>query len=324
MAVQDPRTLNRPRWSGGGGWYEGWYVKCNAPERDASAWLRYSLLARDDGDGVAQVWAIVHDGDAGHAERVDTDLAKLELAEDGGDPVYRSSQGVLRSDGCTGEAGPVNWDLSWTPSDYGFAHLPDLLYKLPRVRTRTATPHPDLRVDGTIQVGLETWEVESAPGQQGHVWGHKHGDGWAWAHANGDDGPTWEALSARLPGPLARFGPLTMVLVRWQGETIALRGVRGMDSAWSTGGWNLVARRGDHKVALDVVSTPSAMDGVTYTDPDGAASYCHNTKRADARLRLLAGEDGDWTEVGEWSWDSVAAFEVGTREPDPDVPWVID
>jgi hypothetical protein len=321
VAAPNPRTLNRPQWSGDDGRYEGWYVKANDPDRDASAWLRYSLLAPDEGDRVAQVWAVVHDGDAAHAERVDTSPEALELGED---PLYRSEHGTLRRDGCTGEAGPVSWDLSWTPNDYGFAHLPGLLYKLPRVRTRTVTPNPDLRLDGEIQIGMETWGLEGCPGQQGHVWGRKHGDGWAWAHANADGGPTWEALSARLPGPLRRLGPLTALLVRWKGETIAVRGVRKTDSAWSHQGWNLAGHDGEHKIEIDVAVDPKQMDGVTYTDPDGEASYCHNTKRADARLRLMERDGGGWDEVGEWSWQRTAAFEVGDREPDPEVPWVID
>ncbi len=306
--------MNRPRWDGRRGRYEAYYVK--AVQGDASAWLRYTILAPVDGEAVAQVWAIVDDRGRKSAGKATHPVRGLRLGKDGFS--FETPAGRLDGDGCRGEAGPVRWRLSWEPTKYSFRHLPRPMYHMPLPRTKVNTPNPDLRVTGTVEVEGRTFRLEGAPGQQGHVWGTKHALAWAWSHCN--TGPVvWEALTAQVPLGSRPSPPLTTVLVRHEGRTLAFRVLWRAKTRFDLDGYEFRARRGRWTVEGEVEAKPGLLGCVTYTDPDGEPAYCHNTKRASSLLRLH--RDGNL--VGEWRDAGGTAYEVGLRRRDPETPLLL-
>ncbi len=299
----------RPRWRGQSGFYEVWYLKANLVEAQASAWLRYTLTALDAGQAVAELWAIVDQAGSVTPRKASWPIDRLTMI---GEPFgVEVPGGRLDADGARGWVDPIGWELAWQATGEPFWHLPRWAYRLPAPKSKVATPCPDLHVSGTIQVDQEQLVLEAAPGQLGHVWGDKHADTWAWAHGNRVDGLAWEAITAQPPVGPWTSPPVTVVLVRHEGQTIAFRNVLRNRGAFELDRYRFDASTRGFRVAGEITSDHRVA--VRYTDPDGEASHCHNTKRATSELRLW--EDGAL--VGSWRDDGATAFEVGSREADP-------
>lgn len=304
--TSSPQALNRPAWQGQPGRYEVWYLKLNALEADTSAWLRYTLTARPDGGGVAELWAIVDRAGQVRAGKATCPLAELVLHDD---PfAVEHPDGRLSLDEATGSAGPIAWALSWQPSQRGWRHLPGWTARLPFPRSQVTTPHPDLRIDGWLEVDGQRLILEGAPGQQGHVWGREHARAWAWAHGNAVEGLAWEALSARVdvlgrPSPAA-----TVVLARHAGTELAFRNVLVNRASFQVGAFSFEARAGGYRIQGTVEGGRPVA--VAYQDPDGTELWCHNTKRAASTVELHhRGE-----RLGRWEDPGATALEVGQRE----------
>lgn len=303
---RDRVSALRPRWQGQDGHYEVWYLKVNLLEADASAWLRYTLTAPEQGAPVAELWAIVDEAGGVTARKASWPVEQASLT---GDPFeVQMPTGHLTPMGCQGDVSPVRWELSWEPSQGPLWHLPRWAYRLPMPKSKVATPFPDLAVTGTIEVAGRRLELEGAPGQMGHVWGAKHADAWAWAHSNRTDGLAWEAITVRPPVGPWTSPPVTVVLVRYQGRTLTFRNPLRTRGGFDLDGYRFEASGGGFRVAGQVAS--EARSAVTYTDPDGEQSICHNTKRATSELRLWR----KGTLVGSWRDEGATAFEVGDRE----------
>lgn len=299
----------RPRWHGQPGFYEVWYLKVNLVQAEASAWLRYTVTASGTGDAVANLWAIVDQAGTVSARKAAWPIDRLTTT---GDPFgVELPGGRLDGHGCQGWVDPIGWDLAWQANGEPFWHLPGWAYRLPAPKSKVTTPFPDLRVSGTIQVGQEQLVLEGAPGQLGHVWGTKHADAWAWAHGNRVDGLAWEAITVRPPVGWLTSPPVTVVLVRHEGRTIAFRNVLRNRGGFELDRYRFDANTRGFQVAGEVTSDHRVA--VRYTDPDGEASVCHNTKRATSELRLW--EKGAL--VGSWKDPGATAFEVGARKADP-------
>ncbi len=295
----------QPRFHGQTGLYEVWYLKANLVDADASAWLRYTVSSGPVADDVAELWAIVDRGGKVAAGKATWPLQALSLEDE---PFsVKLPGGHLDADGCHGSVDRIDWDLAWEPEGRPFWHLPRWAYRLPAPKSKVVTPFPDLAVTGDLTLGGQTLTLDGVPGQMGHVWGSKHADAWAWAHSNRTDGLTWEALTAQPPVGPWTSPPVTVVLVRHQGRTIAFRNPLRTDGSFELGRYRFEGTRGGFRVTGEVTSQDRVA--VTYTDPDGEQSVCHNTKRATSVLRLW--EDG--LLVGSWRDEGATAFEVGDR-----------
>lgn len=302
---------NEPRWDGQAPFYEDWYVKANLPEEDASLWFRYTMRAPPDQPAEASVWAIVEVGGASTAAKRTVEADQLSLQAD---PfTFETPHGRLTERGCQGEVGPVRFDLAWEPSPYAFQALPGWAYRLPGRLSKTVTPNPDLSVTGRVEVDGREFDVSSAPGQQGHVWGQSHADAWAWAHDNAGPGPTVEVAATRrsLPG----LGSVTMAtaLVRHEGRTLAFHNPMANRAAFDGDGLRLQARTLRHRLTIEVDA--DRLRRVLYTDPDGTQAFCHNTKRGEAELQLFERSLTGERRLGSWFRAGTTAFEVGLREP---------
>lgn len=313
--------LNAPAWDGGSPFFEDWYLKANLLDQEASVWVRYTLRAPVDQAAEATVWAIVDLPKDTIAATRTVEADELELE---GDPfAFSTPHGDLTSAACGGDVGPMRWELAWEPTPYAFWGLPRWGYELPAAVTKTVTPNPDLSVVGHVEVADRTLSLDGAPGQQGHVWGRKHADGWAWAHSNAGEGPVWEVLAARSE-VLGRSTPsVSTVLLRRAERTLAFRNVLVNQASFGAEGLSFTARSLKHRVRGRV--TPGGLHRVTYVDPDGQRAFCHNTKQATSWLVLEERGLTGWREVDRWEDRAgTTAFEVGLREPIGDAEVVLD
>lgn len=311
--------LNAPAWEGQGPFFEDWYAKANVPDQDASVWVRYTLRDPPDAQAEATVWAIL-DLDGEHVAAKETVPADaLELT---GDPfTFSTPHGDLESGACGGTLDEVRWEMTWDPCPFAFWALPRWAYEVPGVFAKTVTPNPRVAISGTVQAGERTLELDRAPGQQGHVWGAKHADAWAWAHNGTGAGPTFEVVAGRASVAGRKTPPLATVLVRWGGETLAFRNPLANRATFGADGLTVTGQNTRYRVEATVER--DALVQVVYTDPDGERAWCHNTKRARGRLTLAERTWTGWRTIGTWSTGPTTAFEVGLRDPLADVPTVL-
>lgn len=302
---------NAPRWRGQAPFHEDWYAKANLPAEDASVWVRYTLRAPEGGGAEASVWAIVEAAGEARAAKRTVSADELEL---GRDPFrVETPHGALRRDGCRGRVGAIGFDLSWEPTPYVFRPLPGWAYRLPDRVSKTVTPNPNLAVRGTVEVGGRELELAGAPGQQGHVWGRAHADEWAWVHDNAGPGPVVSVVAGRrslagVPTPL-----FAVALVRRRGRTLAFRNPLVNRVSLGDGRLELEAHGLGHR--LRVQAEADRLRRLAYADPDGTPAYCHNTKRADAEVRLDERRLSGYRPVGSWTTSGTMALEVGRRDP---------
>lgn len=191
-----PRTAqNSPAWDGRrAGHYEVWYLTLNAPGANAGFWFRYTLDAPVQGEPHGELWGNFFDGAA--RERTFGLRSRFACADFGvgTSPLIHFGHSAELDEGgafgiLEGDGHRLKWDLQFTTSPTAFWIAPAWLRgSLARKGTNWGVPHMDVRFTGTIVADGRTFELRDAPGQQAHLFGHKHADRWAWAHCNAFDG----------------------------------------------------------------------------------------------------------------------------------------
>ena len=133
--------------------------------------------------------------------------------------------------------------------------------------------------------------VDGWTGSVNHNWGTRHTPAYAFGQVCGfDDAPdtTLEIVTAR-----AAFGPVllpgvTLFVFRHAGQEFAVRSVRGMlqtHGRYRPFSWTFGARVGDHMIEGEIVTEPSDVIGLTYTDTDGGTKHCYNSAIATCRIQ---------------------------------------
>jgi hypothetical protein len=324
--------LNAPRWDGGAGFYEVWYLTLTDRRSGVGAWIRYTLLAPTAELGrapTASLWFVATDLEADRpvARKATFPRAELDLAAD----PFRVAIGPasLDADGMRGGFADVAWDLGWDRPGGAYSHVHPLLERAKIAKTILALPHADLAVTGALRIGRRELTLGGVRGGQAHLWGTKHASRWGWVHCNdfepvadGDgDGPgAWvDGVSVWVPRLGREVGPSTPILARVGGRDIAsispLR-VLANTSRVALTGWTFEARaRGGRRLRGEVDAPREALAGVTYEDPDGARAYCYNTEVASMRLTAWEGD----RLVARLTAPGRAHFEYAQREPVPGV-----
>jgi hypothetical protein len=298
-------------------------------------------VAQPERAPAAEVWAIAFDRERGHlaikstVPLVEVPSARfaiaiaiargaLDVAVDGCRLTLDRATGALASG-----RGSIRWDLAiGPPLAAPVQHLAErVLYRdaIPP-RTKLVTPLSDARSLGSVRVeregeGAETWAVEQWPAMIGHNWGRRHAELYAWTHANVWDveGLVFEGVSARV-----RVGPvlspmLSAAFVRFRGRSWDLNQPRALTEnrgVISLRRWEIAARGGgsgrredDLVLRCDVAAETDAMVGLHYPNPDGAMTYCLNSKLARARLELTLPGGERIT-----AHSRAAALEIGTLD----------
>ena len=285
------------------GHVESYFFRANHPTERLAVWLKATIFAQPRGTSTAELWCIAFDGAhhrvAAHKATVPFAEARFGAAADGID--VAGAHFDLGVSGAT--AGSIDdacsWDLRWEQghTDLGapLRMLPyDFMYTAPLPKSKFLTPHPVLRVSGTLTAWGETFTVERWLGMQGHNWGREHAAEYAWGQCNFTDGDgeplcMVEAFSGRI-----KLGPVTTPLL--SGMVVRREGVEyrfdrtldywRQDALIDDMSWRLALRGADGEAHLLMDSGPADMACLAYNNPTGSASYCFNSKLARVRLRV--------------------------------------
>jgi hypothetical protein len=313
---------NAPRWDGRRGHYEVWFLTMTHGR--IGYWIRYTLRAPVAGPPEREAWFARFDPD---------DPARtfgLHGPPDGA-PVpggyFRVGESVLEPGTARGHiAGPgheARWDLQWDGGQPTFRVLPPVLYRAGLAPTKPFTPNPDVRFSGTIEADGERVAVDGAPGQQGHLYGSRHAERWAWASCNRfvDDGWAFQALSAQ-----GRRGPLLTPFLTFAGLRIDGRWVRFRGTSrrrtWALGTWRLRLEAKAYRLEGEVRAFPDHLIRARYLDPDDTPRFCHNSEVASARLVLWERRAGGWQEAAGLVSEGTTHAEWAGRTPAPGVETV--
>jgi hypothetical protein len=312
---------NRPAWSGKTGRYEVWFLTMS--DGSSGYWIRYTLLGPDSGSPEGRLWFARFDRKDPSATFGLNRPGPIEsVAGDGADFEVRLGGGFIRSGHCqgglSGGGHEVSWTLDFDTGEPTYRLLPDSLYRPGLAPTKPFSPNVDTAFTGRITIDGEAHPVSSMPGQQGHLYGTKHAERWAWAHCGAfdQDGAIVQAISAQ-----GRRGPVTtpfttFVGLRWNGNWIRLRGTARQRPFW-LGGWRIDVSDRRYRLTGRVAGDPASMVQAEYHDPDGTPRYCHNTEVASSRFVLFERSRHGFDEVAVLSSEGTTHAEWAGRTPAP-------
>lgn len=331
-----PQALNAVQWGGPGrrGHYEVWYVTVHDPVTRRAFWLRHTLNAPADGrPGHAALWAFTFEPDGSGVQA--KDVYPLEAFSDGGPGgigLGPARYGPLVARGEVGEgARRVAWELTLEPGPFGsFRHVPLKLYRARLAGSAVSTPYLSLAVSGWVEAGGVRTRLDRAPGEQGHVFGRRHADRWAWAHVHrfeGSDG-VLEAVSAQVRKLGLMLPPASALCLEPGDRRLAWSRARDLwraSSRFELGRWEVEGQAGDRRVRARITAPPQAFVSVEYEDPSGERVYCNHTETADCEVEVLARDGAGWRVERRLEARGTTAFEVGERGArDPRPPRRLD
>ena len=286
---------------------ESFFVKATAPDAGRAIWLKATIWASaaEPDRAVAEGWAIAfdHRGDQrrnvavkhtipfGEASLSNRDLA-IDWQLSGSDDRLELRPGATSGVITTGDD-RIEWQLSFAGDDRPMVAFPHArMYTGPLPKTKQVTPYPDVRMDGWVQVRDERWAIESWAGMQGHNWGSRHTELYAWCHCNHweqDTELTLEAMSGRV-----RVGPvllpmLSVVGVRYRGQDFPFNSLRQTVTTRADVGMRRYAFSAQGKSGHIEGLLEAEVDdfvGLYYRNPQGPTTHCLNSKLATGRIRF--------------------------------------
>ena len=314
------------------GHVESHFLKANSPDGERALWLKHTLRvpAARPSEAVAEVWAVAfaERGRRKVARKRSFPLAQAHLSDAPFGivtPCAALSQG--RAHGTLGHgSATVSWDLRYACPETSFRPYPlARMYTGGFPRSKSVTPVPDTRMEGSFEVFGERWEIDGWRGAQGHNWGRSHAHAYAWVHANSwelDHGSeplagVWlEALSGKVrmgPSRLSVTSPfLSVAAVAIDGELVRFDGPRALASRrvrMDTRSYAFTLTHGDARLEAEFRAGSEQLAGLRYDDPDGSTLACLNSKLARGRMVLSYGGRTVRLRTKQ------AALELGTREP---------
>jgi hypothetical protein len=323
LTSRGPNTL---RWNGRPGHYEVYYLTLTDAATGAGYWIRYTLLAPDEGAPSCALWFLAMDPASGITARKQTfPMAQLTAEPD---PFrLQIGSGELADGAAAGELDDAAWSLQWNPGRR-YEHVRPALRSF--ATTVLCLPHGDVAFSGQIRYGGRTVDLDGARGAQAHLWGSKHAGSWAWARCgdfriSGDEraADTFvDGVSVRVNRFGRELGPFTPVVGRIDGEDFASTWpprVLTNSSSFGPDRWRFEALSGRRKLIGEVQADTRLLAGVTYVDPDGQPAYCYNTETASMRLGVYerTGGRSAWRLAARLEGEGRAHFEYAQRKPLP-------
>ena len=313
---------NLPAWTGKPGQYEVWFLTMS--DGMSAYWIRYALHAPTQGAPEARLWFARFDRENPSRifgmnrpfsmEGASIPTSQLEV---------RAGGGVLRSGHCQGAMSggghDVSWLLDWPTGGETYRLLPDGLYRGGLTPTKPFSPNVTTVFTGRITIDGTVLPIEGMPGQQGHLYGTKHAERWAWAHCASfqeDEGAVFHAIAAQ-----GRRGPMTLPVTTFaglrRGDTwIRFSGVARRRPFW-LGGWRIDLTNRRYRLTGRVAGDPALMVQARYGDPDGTPRFCHNTEVASSRFVLFERGPGGDDEAAVLTSEGTTHAEWAGRTPAP-------
>jgi hypothetical protein len=308
------------------GHVESYFLKINDPQKPRALWIKATILKKLDAPPVAEAWAVAFDREKGHTgHKTVVPFASAQFSR-GPDLDVDVAGTKLGPEHATGAVGDVAWDFAFA------AHAPPIyLYGGPRMYTgklpsqKSLSSIPDLTTTGTVKVRGETWDVGGWRGSLGHNWGTRHTHLYAWGQISSWDklgtSPenasdlVFEAGTGRVKvGPIV-VPPLTVIAVRFRGvryEWNSLADLRSNRGAIHSDlrRWTFSGRNALGSIEGELHAETRDFVGLGYENPNGAMTYCLNSKIAHARIQLSVSGRAPLEATS-----SAAALEIGTRDP---------
>jgi hypothetical protein len=312
---------NLPVWTGKPGQYEVWFLTMSDGAR--GYWIRYTLLAPHSGPPEARLWFACFDrADPKATFGVNRAVPLEDLRSGPGELEVHFGGGVLKSGhargAISGGGREVSWLLDFETGGETYRLLPDALYRGGLAPTKPFSPNVETTFSGRISIDGHTHPVTSMPGQQGHLYGTKHAERWAWAHCSAfdDRDAVLQAICAQ-----GRRGPMTTPFttfagLRWRGGWLRFRGVARRRPFW-LGGWRIDLSNKRYRLTGRVAGDPSFMVQAEYHDPDGTPRYCHNTEVASSRFVLVERGGAGFEEADVLTSEGSTHAEWAGRTPAP-------
>lgn len=301
----------------GVGHVESYFLKLNDLSAERALWVKATILARRRGaDPIAEAWAIAFErGLPPVAAKETFPLSRARFAPRELDvelPALSLSRTRAR-----GEVGDVSFDLALDNPGPPFVHFPsERMYTGPFPSNKQVSPMPDLRARGEARVGDRRWTVDGWRGLLGHNWGRAHAFTYAWGHCcvwDDAEDLVFEGESGRVRAGSVLLPTTTLLLVRHRGETHALNRVRHLATnrgSFSFRRWRFSGSGATLAVRGELWAETSDLVGLRYENPDGATTYCLNSKLASARLSITPRGGRPFVASSR-----AAALEIGTRDP---------
>lgn len=309
---------------------ESYFLKANEPSGERALWVKATIFAsaREPSGAVAEGWAIAFDRRGGKPRHVAVKhalpFAQASFSRTGldigwklGDEHFSLRPGEARGRIARRE-GSIAWDLRFEGDARPLFPLPhESMYRGAFPKSKLVTPSPDLRLSGEVTVGGERWEIAGWRGMQGHNWGRGHADLYAWCHVNAWDDEVdfvLEALSGKV-----RVGPVltplvTIACARYRGVSYDFNGPVTIARAHGDVGlrrYGFSAETRHARIEGHLEADTEDMVGLYYPNPDGAMTYCLNSKLARAHVRF---EVSGRPPLALRS--RTAALEIGTQDAD--------
>ncbi|CAN5925423.1 hypothetical protein BH11MYX4_BH11MYX4_51470 [soil metagenome] len=301
---------------------ESYFLKLNDREGRRALWIKATILVHEGGaPRVAEAWAIAFDREGRHVAA--KQVVPLAQAHFGGRGLDVTVAGLRITPGrVSGEVVShdqrIAFDLRFTMTSPPLVPFPsERMYEARLPSSKLVSPHPDSRFSGTYTAAGQTVEVDGWHGMQGHNWGTRHAELYAWSHCNewqGEDDLVLEGVTARVKVGPALAPPLTIVCVRHRGvrydfnAPLTLLRARGTIELRR---WTFSAKSALATASGELWADTRDFVGLAYENPDGAITYCLNSKIARGRIRLSVRGKPDVEALTR-----AAALEVGTKDPE--------
>jgi hypothetical protein len=325
MADLDPAAPRFPHLAASDGHYESYFLKGHHATEPRAFWMRHTVHQRPGAPPTAAVWLTVFDAHA--AEPVVAGKHTVGAEDLAAPPGAYARVGAaeVRPGRAAGSlASPTldaEWSLGWRAEEEPLRHLPaGWMYTAPVPRTKSVTPHPGARFEGTLTAAGREHDLTDWIGVVSHNWGSEHAERWIWMHCGQFEGrgaDTWlELVLGRI-----RLGPFVLP---WLGNgVLSLDGTRhrlgGPQRARQTKvdehprGARLVLT-GDEgaRIEGEVAAPAERFVAWRYADPDGPEHHSLHSSLADLRFEVrLPGRA-----PLELHAPAAASFELGLRETD--------
>ena len=190
-------------------------------------------------------------------------------------------RGATRGRRPRGRVGPDVADRRRTPTGCSPTRCTGAAWRRPSRSRRTPT-HAVQRHDHRRRRAAT---LDEAPGQQGHLFGTRHAERWAWAHCgdfDGDDGrrprrSPRRAGAGRLPTPfITSVGAAAERPVDPAVEGVARSARRRL------GAWRIDLGDKQFRLTGRVEAPTRRLMRARYLDPDGTPRWCHNCEIASS------------------------------------------
>jgi hypothetical protein len=316
------RDWNAVRFDPGGSpdHVESYFIKLNEPTGTRALWLKATILSGKGRSAVAEAWAIGFDREAGHVgvKRV-VPFAEARFSKTGLDVQVADMEihaGRTRGTIVKG-TDRIEWDLEFDASGEPLVPYPSLkMYEGPLPSQKMVTPFPDTRFSGRYRVNDRETRVEGWKGMQGHNWGKRHTELYAWGHVNQWDNAenlVLEGATGRVKVGPVLVPPLTVLAVWHEGVRYAFntgRGIIGNRGVITQRAWRFEAENAEARLHGELAADADEMVGLYYENPNGEMTYCLNSKIAWALITLE-------TKRGQKlrARSACAALEIGTKDP---------